>query len=121
VRAYIHEVKASISAMRPGHYDKQEKETSSEVLVNKPCPSPRGSDNVGSAKGSVTQGESMVKGIHANKNSTAEICAEAACFPSSHAEESGSRTSGVEGVVVTVGAMMDGDGAERVVRASYDK
>lgn len=102
--------------MQPCHYDMQEKETSSEVVVKKPCP--RGSDNVGSAKGSVTQGENMVKAIYADENSTAEICAEVACFPGSHAEESGSRTSGVE-EVVTVSVMMDGDGAERLARASY--
>lgn len=117
VRVYNHEVNASVSAMQPCRYDMQEKQISSEV-VEKPCPCPGGSDNVGSAKGSVTQGESMVKGTYADENSTAEICAEAACCLGSHAEESGSRTSGVEEVVM-VNAMMDGDGAERLARASY--
>ena len=52
VRAYNHEVNASVSVMQPCRYGMQEKEISSEV--EKPCPCPRGSDNVGSAKGSVT-------------------------------------------------------------------
>lgn len=76
VRAYSHEVKASASAMQPYHYDEQEKEISFEV--KEPCPSPHGSDNVGSETVSETKGESMVKGIYADENSTAEICAEVA-------------------------------------------
>jgi len=114
VRAYSHEVKASASVMQPYRYDEQEKKISFEVKG--PCPDPSGSDNVGSETGSETKGESMVKGIYADENSTAEICAEVAYFLGSHAEESESRTSGVVGVE-TVNEMMDDDGAETVVEA----
>jgi len=114
VRAYSHEVKASASTMQPYHYDEQERKIS--FGVKEPCPSPRGSDNVGSETGSETNGESMVKGIYADENSTAEICAEVAYFLGSHAEESESRTSGAVEVVM-VNAMMDDDGAERVAEA----
>ena len=100
--------------MRPYRYDEQEKEISFEV--KEPCPSPRGSDNVGSETGNETKGESMVNGIDVDENSTAEICAEVAYFLGSHAEESESRTSGVV-EVVTVNATMDGGGAERVAEA----
>ena len=58
----------------------------------------------------------MVKGIYAGENSTAEIYVEVAYFLGSHAEESGSRISGVE-EVVKVSAMVNGDGAGRLVRA----
>lgn len=119
VRANNHEVNVSAGAMRPCRYDMQEKRISFE-MVKKPCPSPRGGDNVGSARGTLTLGESMVKGTYAGENSTAEICAEVACFLDSRAEESGSRTSGVE-EVVTASAMMVGDAAERVAQASYDE
>jgi len=102
--------------MQPCHCDMQEKVTFFGV-VKKPSPSQRGSDNVGSARGTVTQGESMVKGIYADENSTVEICAEVACSLGSHAEERGSRTSGVE-EVETVSAMVNGDGVERVAGAA---
>jgi hypothetical protein len=117
VRVYIHEVNVSVGAVRPCRFDVQEKRISFEV-VKKPCPSPCGGDNVGSARGSVTLGESTVTGIYADEDSTAEICAEVAYFLGSRAEGNGSRTSGVEGVE-TVSAMMVGDAAERVVAASY--
>ena len=114
VRAYSHEVKESASAMQPYRYDGQEKEISFEV--KEPCPSPSGSDNVGSETGNETKGESTVKGIYADGNSTAEICAVVAYFRGSHAEESESHIFGaVE--VVKVNAMMDDDGAERVAEA----
>jgi len=100
--------------MQPYRYDEQEKRISFEV--KEPCSGPRGSDNVGSETGSETKGESMVKGIYADENSTAEICAEVAYFLGSHAEESESRTSGVV-EVETVNTMMDDDGAERVAEA----
>lgn len=118
-RAYSHEVRANAGAMRPCRYDMREKGISFEP-VRKPCPCPRGNDNEGSATGSVTQGESMVKGIYADENSTAETYERAACFLDSHAEESASRTSGVE-VVETASAMMDGDGVGRMVGASNDE
>jgi hypothetical protein len=115
VRAYSHEVRASAGAMQPCRYDMPEKQIFCE-LVKKPCPCPHESDNVGSARGSVTQGENMVKGIYADENPTAEIYAEVACFLGSHAEESGSCTSGVE-EAVKVSAMVNGDGAGRLVGA----
>jgi|SRR6266436_2540188 len=116
VRVYSHEVNASASATQPYRYDEQEKGTSFEA--KEPCPSPRGSDSVGSATGSATKGESVAKRIYADENSTAEICAEVACFLGSHAEESESRTSGVV-EVVTVSATADDGGAERVAGASH--
>jgi hypothetical protein len=116
VRAYSHEVRASAGAMPPCRYDMPETQISCEQ-VKKPCPCPHETDNVGSARGSVTRGENTVKGIYADENSTAEICAEVACFHGSHAEESGSRTSGVE-EVVKLNAMMDGDGEGRLVEAT---
>jgi hypothetical protein len=58
----------------------------------------------------------MVKGIYADNNLTAEICAEVAYFLGSHAEESESLTSGVV-EVETVNVMMDDDGVERVAEA----
>jgi hypothetical protein len=100
--------------MQPYRYDEQEKEISFEV--KEPCPSPRGSDNVGSETGSETNGESMVKGTYADENSTAEICAEVAYVLGSHVEESESRTSGVV-EVETVNAIMDDDGVERMAEA----
>jgi hypothetical protein len=119
VRAYSHEVRANAGAMQPCHYDMQEKGISFE-LVRKPCPCPRGNDNEGSATGSVTRDESMAKEIYAGENSTAETYEGFACFLDSHAEESASRTSGAE-VVETVSAMMDGDGAGRMVGAPNDE
>jgi hypothetical protein len=113
VKVYSHEVKVSASATQPYHYDEQEKEISFEV--NEPCPSPRGSDNVGNETGNETKGESMVNGIDADENSKAEICAEVAYFLESH-EESESRPSGVV-EVVTVNATMDDGGAERTAEA----
>ena len=100
--------------MQPYRYDEQEKEISFEV--KEPCPSQRGSRSVGSGSGSETKGESMVKGIYADEKSTAEICAVAAYYPGSHAEESESQTSVVV-EVETVNAMMDGGGAERLAEA----
>lgn len=100
--------------MQPYRYGEQERTISFEVTV--PCPSPRGSDNAGSEMGSETKGENMVKGIYADENSTAEICAEVAYFLGSHAEESASCTSGVVEVVI-VNAMVDDGGAERVAEA----
>jgi hypothetical protein len=117
VRAYSHEVKPSVSVMQPYHYDRQENRISFAV-VKKPCPGPRGSDNVGSERGSATNGESMEMEIYADESSTAETCVEVACFLGSHAEESVSRTSAVV-EVVTVSAIMDGDGAERAVAALH--
>lgn len=100
--------------MQPYRYGEQEKEISFEV--KEPCPSPRGSDNAGSETGSETKGENTVKGIYADENSTAEICAEVAYFLGSHAEESANHTSGVV-EVVTVNAMVDDVGAERMAEA----
>src|SRR5712672_1697231 len=54
VRAYSYEVSASASAK-----------------VH--CPNPHGSDNPGRDTGSETKGESIVKGIYTDKNSTAEM------------------------------------------------
>lgn len=96
--------------MQPYRYDEQEKKISFEV--KEPCPSPRGSDSVGSETGSEINGESMVKRIYGDEDSTAETCAEVAYFLGSHAEESESRTSGAVEVVM-VNAMMDDDGEER--------
>src|SRR5260370_27908320 len=119
VRAYSHEVKPSVSVMQPYHYDRVENRISFAV-VKKPCPSPRGSDNVGSERGSATSGESMGMEIDADENSTAEtrVGVGVACFLGSHAEESVSRTSAVV-AVVTVSAIMHGDGAERAAAALH--
>lgn len=100
--------------MQPYSCDGQEREISFEV--KEPCPGPPGSDNVGSETESETKGESTVKGIYADENSTAEICAQVAYFLGSHAEESESRTSGVVEVVM-VNALMDDDGVERLAEA----
>ena len=50
VRACSHEVKVSESTMQPYCYDEQEKEISFEM--KEPCPSLRGSDNLGHEMGS---------------------------------------------------------------------
>ena len=97
-----YKVKASASVMQPYRCSEQEKAILSKV--KEPCPSQRRGDNLGSE----TKGESMVKGIYADGNSTTEIYTEVAYFLGSHVEESDSRTSGVVGVVM-VNAMLDDD------------
>lgn len=117
VRAYIHEVKASASAIHPCHYDVREKQISSEA-AKRPCPSPHESDKVANVRGSVTRGDCKVKGIYADERPVAEIYAEAACFPDSHAEGNVSRTAAAE--AGTGSARMDGGGVEKVAGALHD-
>jgi hypothetical protein len=114
-RAYIHEVRAS--ATSPCHYDVRERQISFEV-EKRPCPSPHGSDKVANARGFVTGGDCKVKGIYADEKVVAEIYAEVACLPDSHAEGNVSRTVAAEEVGIE-SARMGAGGVEKVVGASH--
>ena len=103
-----YKVKASMSVMQPYRCSEQKKAILSKM--KEPCPSQHRGDNLGSE----TKGESMVKGIYTDGNSTTEIYTEVAYFLSSYVEKSDSHTSGVVGVVM-VNVMLDNDSTVVVV------
>jgi len=70
-------------------------------------------------RGSVTRDDCKVKGIYADEKPVAEIYAEVACFPDSHAEGNVSHTAAAE-EAGTGSARMDGGGGEKVAGASHD-
>lgn len=65
----------------------------------------------------MTRGDCKVRGIYADEKLVAEIYAEVACYPDSHAEGNVSRTAAAEAGTWT--ARMGGAGVEKVAAASH--